>query len=441
MRVIRYEAHNLMRIQDIRFDLEGHHLFLVGGKNGNGKTSALTALLAALCGKSGMDYPELLLKEGEDEGWVKVELSGDEELHEPEGLTVELFLKRKRGGAVVESFKILDSAGDEAPEPRTLLKKLYELRAFDPLDFERKDRKAKKEILQKLLGLDFTEKKAEIKRLYDQRTGVNRDVARLQAEFKALKKQDAPEEEVSTSQLLSQLEKAQAVNADNRKAERELATRQELLDNNEELLDKLAAQIADLEARQQAAQREHAILVQKLQEQQKTVAGLKDVDEAPIRAQMRDADSINAKVRENRKWREKKEELDRVAKTADTLSAQMDNMHEEIDKAIREAKFPVEGLSFDDDGVLFNGLPLEQASKSQRTMVSVDIGIALNPKLRLMVCQDGSDLDADTLAALDEKLKKNNFQAIVELVTRTQEDENLCAVVIENGKAKELAKV
>jgi hypothetical protein len=65
------------------------------------------------------------------------------------------------------------------------------------------------------------------------------------------------------------------------------------------------------------------------------------------------------------------------------------------------------------------------------------MGIALNPELKLFVCEDGSDLDNDTLAALDAILKEHDFQMIVEVVTRTAEDESLCAIVIHDGHVKE----
>ena len=66
MKLLTYEAHNVLGVKDIKFDLTGRHLFLVGGANGQGKSSALTALTMALAGKSGMnDYPEIALRKGE----------------------------------------------------------------------------------------------------------------------------------------------------------------------------------------------------------------------------------------------------------------------------------------------------------------------------------------------------------------------------------------
>ena len=50
MNVLRLQVHNIMRISDLDLDLDGHHLVLVGGKNGQGKTSAIKSLLMALCG-------------------------------------------------------------------------------------------------------------------------------------------------------------------------------------------------------------------------------------------------------------------------------------------------------------------------------------------------------------------------------------------------------
>ena len=67
-------------------------------------------------------------------------------------------------------------------------------------------------------------------------------------------------------------------------------------------------------------------------------------------------------------------------------------------------------------------------------MASVDIGMALNPKLRLLVCQGGGDLDGDTLDALGVKLAENDFQMILELVTRGKDDEDRCAVLIRDGR-------
>jgi len=115
------------------------------------------------------------------------------------------------------------------------------------------------------------------------------------------------------------------------------------------------------------------------------------------------------------------------------MTDRIKEIDEEKGEALAEAPWPVEGMELLEDGLLLNGLPFEQASTSQRIMASVKVGMALNPTLRLLVCEHGSDLDLETLEALEKVAKENDFQLIVEIVTRTKEDMDRCAVVIHDG--------
>lgn len=437
MKVTRYQAHNVLKVQDIDWNLEGHNLFLVGGRNDQGKTSALTALLMALCGRSGMDWPELALKDGESEGWVKVDLAPDPEDAVQKTLTVELFLKKRRGGNVVEQFKIVDEEGSEAPEPRALLKRLYELRAFDPLAFERMDRKGKRALLQKLVGLDFTEQNLGRDKLYKEREAVNRDAKRAKAQLDGLKQhRDAPAEEVKASDLLVELENRKAHNARN-KAEREkIPDLESKVKFYEQERITVAQQIAALQKRAEelaACSEQQTIL---LKAQEATVAVLKDADEGEVRNRIDQADETNRKVRENRKRAEVEAEVKRLDSESNALTVRMDEIADAQGKALASAKWPVEGLSFDEEGVLWHNIPFEQTSKSKRVLASVQIGMALNPRMKLLVCQDGNDLDTESLEALEQVLRERGWQMILEVVTRGEVDESRCAVVIEDGKQK-----
>jgi DNA repair exonuclease SbcCD ATPase subunit len=437
MKVLNYEAHHVLGVTDIRFDLAGSHLYLVGGRNGQGKSSALNALLMALCGRSGMDWPEMGLKDGEKEGRVTVQLSGSDELHEPERLTVELLLRRKRSGQVVEEFRILDSAGEEAPEPRTLLKRLYAMKAFDPLAFERMDRKGKKALLEKLLGLDFTKENAQHKRLYEERTRVNREGTKFKSQFEALPKhRDVPAEEVSVTALMEELDRRAKVNKANATKRKDLLSANKSLDANGKLIEETKAKITELQRVLFELNQDRERMAKEAAALDAEVLILTDEDEAAVREQIRGADAINRQVRDNQKWKAAKESLDALRKQSEELGDALKAIEEAKEMAIREAKWPVEGLRFDEEGVLFDGRPFEQSSKSQRVLASVKIGMALNPELRLLVCQDGSDLDTDTLTALEEVLKASDFQLLLEMVTRTTEDEQRCAVVIQNGTLK-----
>lgn len=435
MRIIEYTAHNIMRLRDIHLSLKGRHLFIVGGKTDEGKTSALTSLLIAMCGKSGMEgYPDVVLREGETEGWITVRTTGDEDMHEPVGYTIEYKVTKKARGNVVEELRLLDSTGEEASEPRTTLKSFYQLKAFDPLAFEKLPKKDKLALILKLLGLDFSEQKAEAKRLYDERTLLNKDVKKLEAKLGVMKKwPDVPADEVSLKDLIAEYERRAGVNAENKKSRLQL----EQLDTSVARLDdeilSIKRQMEQLRKNLDDQETSRDAYIDKADTQREWVVKLVDLDVEATKLEISEATETNKKVRDNLAHADTYKQMMAVALKADDLTRTMENLTVEQEKAVKAAKFPVPGMSFDDEGVLLNGLPIEQASKRQRIEASVDIGIALNPKLKLMVSQDGGCLDEESMIALDKKLEAWGGTMIVEMVTRGKSDEDLCAVIIKDG--------
>ncbi len=443
MRVVSYKAHNVMKVSDVQFDLDGRHLFLVGGDNGQGKSSALNALLMALCGRSGMDWPEVALKEGEDEGLVTVELAGTGD-EEPVGLSLELRLKKKRGGVVVEEFRLFGADGKPVKEPRELLKRLYRYRGFDPQDFDRASKAERRKILMDLCGLDFSADKEKTDALYAERTVVNRELKSATAMLdKMVTHPDAPNEEVSAAELMTELDAAHAYNAETEKIEDAIAGVVETAQACQEQSKGEKAEIEALKAeivRREAAIIEQAKAAEECHKKFSELQGLrnarenKDVD--AIKRRIQGCGEVNAKVRANRDRAAAEQKVRHLSARADDLTNEIAEIAKSAQDRLKKAEWPVAGLSIDAAGVLFEGLPYEQASKSQRFMLSTRIGMALNPDLRLLVCQDGGDLGNGTLDELDTLLKEKKFQFILEMVTRSDADEERCAVVIENGTSR-----
>lgn len=438
MQVITYKAHNVLGVKDIKFDLAGRHLFLVGGANGVGKTSALTCLIMALAGKSGMnDYPEIALRKGQKKGNVTIELTGDVDLMESKSITVELSLRQKPSGAIVEEFRVLDSAGEEAPEPRKLLQRLFTLRAFDPLAFERMKPKEKATLVQQMLGLDLSKYDKEYQKLFDERTVLGREGKRLVAQYESAKKyDDAPKEEIKVADLMSELEKLQG-KAKERLEMAKLAD--DLVIEQKRLCkqaDELVEQIAALQKTLENTKVKIAATEKGEKNALETIKSLPnpEADIASVKEKMAKADEINSKVRANVEHAKFESELKASRGEYQKMSDRLKEIQEERAEVVANAKWPMKGMELTEDGLLMDGLPFEQASTSQRIMASVKVGMALNPKLRLLVCQHGSDLDNATLDALDAVVKEGDFQCIIEIVTRSKEDEERCAVVIADGE-------
>lgn len=436
MKVLNYEAHHVMGVEHINFDLEGWHLFHIGGANGQGKTSSIKGLLMALCGRSGMDYPKPALREGEDEGWIKVKLSGSEQLHEQDHLEVELHFERRDDGSVRESFRVIDSTGEEAPEPRTLLKRLYETRAFDPLQFDRMSKAERRRVLMDVVGLDLSAFESKRKEIYDERTSVNAESKRRSAVLKERDlHEDLPEQPISTDSLLQELRDAEESNAKSDLLGREVAELQLSIGHTASAIEDIEQEIA---AKKEFLAAKKAVLKKM---KSNSTAIKKKIKELPsvvslegIRQKISEAGAVNRKIAENESYLVEKSEVRSLADVAAALTQDLKDLDAQQDKMLQDAQWPIEGMSVDSEGVLLDGLPFESACLSRRISASVNVGMSLNPELRLLVCEDGSSLDMDTLKQIEEELKEKDYTMLVEVVTRTQQDEDMCAVVIKEGR-------
>jgi len=80
--------------------------------------------------------------------------------------------------------------------------------------------------------------------------------------------------------------------------------------------------------------------------------------------------------------------------------------------------------------VTYGGIPFDQASSSEQLRVSMSIAMAANPKLRVIRIQDGSLLDDNSMAAIAETAKANDYQIWIERV----DDSGKVGIVIEDGR-------
>lgn len=436
MKVLNLKVKHILGLKELDLDLD-EGMILVGGANGQGKSSTLNALKMALCGKRGTDWPEKALHDGEDEGEVVVTLSGDPSLGEDEQLKVHLEISQKRSGEI-DKITIYDSTGEPAPNPRTLLSDLYSLRGFDPLDFARQKPADQRETLAKLVGVDLDAARVEYKSIYDERALVNREVKRLEIRVaSSVWHDDVPEDLVDTACAVEKINKIRKENSElthytevvnnyakeqQRAIERVTKTEEKLRLVREELE---ANQIAFKEScKHHDDAKKHLLTMPDLQ------------DDKIILDNIAFAAETNEKIRQNQACDTLKTELKIEKEKSGALTAALSEINESVDKQVREAEFPVSGMSIDKEGVLLNGNAFSDCSRSERITASCMVGIALHPTLQLFVCEDGSDLDTESIEILDSVMQEYGYTMLTEIVTRNEEDERICKVVIEAGEAK-----
>ena len=66
--------------------------------------------------------------------------------------------------------------------------------------------------------------------------------------------------------------------------------------------------------------------------------------------------------------------------------------------------------------IMYKGVPLSQASWSEKLVLGCRVAMALNPDLKIVRIQNGSELDHKTLAMLEGLFGEADYQLWIELV-------------------------
>ncbi|HOT74131.1 MAG TPA: hypothetical protein PLW42_12650, partial [Anaerohalosphaeraceae bacterium] len=111
------------------------------------------------------------------------------------------------------------------------------------------------------------------------------------------------------------------------------------------------------------------------------------------------------------------------------LGAEIDRLETERVNRLKTAKFPLDGLSVDNEQVLYKGIPLQQVNEAKRLEICLAISMALNPKLRV-VRINGNSLDSDSLRRVCEMAKANDYQVWIEKL----DESGKIGIVIEDGQ-------
>lgn len=286
--------------------------------------------------------------------------------------------------------------------------------------------------------MDFDAIAARRKKAFDERTDVNREEKRLRSSAEAI---DVPEEvgdRIDTAPILAELtsigEKVQAIaNERSRRARMRADADQDFegRDRKRAEAERLRQQAADLDSEADELNASGVALEEEL----KALPPLEEApDAAAIRDRLEQAEGVNRFV-------DKAEQRAALVKEADAQKARAEELTKAIEEADRDvlgaierADLPVRGLELKADQVWLRGVPFNQASDAEQLRASMALGMAANPRLRVLRIRDGSLLDDDALEVIREVAKDEGFQIWIEKVGRGEEPDS---IVMENGMIKE----
>lgn len=407
LRVTNLRAENYKRLVAVDISPTGN-VVTIAGRNAQGKTSVLDALWAALAGGEASRATQQPIRDGQDTAVVRLDL-GDI-------IVTRRWTKDDAGTLTVES-----ADGARFSSPQKLLDEMIGRRAFDPLAFVRQSPKDQVATLVSTVELPFDPEELERRRkgVYDQRTEVGRDVAKLEAQLASYPYEDPtlPTEEQSASALLAEADAAREENARIDRAIDELASCESELEN---ALDALAKAESRVSAAKFA-----------LGKQREFLGTLPErVDVAEIRERLDGLEALNARIRVEKQRRAVLAQLSEVKEKRAQHTLKLNEIEKTKADALAAVEFPVPGLSFDDAGVTLNGIPLSQASSAEQLRVSVALAMAANPKLRVLRILDGSLLDSESMQIIADLAAENDYQVWVEVV----DESGKVGVVIEDGQ-------
>nr|MBA2684747.1 AAA family ATPase [Gemmatimonadaceae bacterium] len=416
MRITKFQAENFKKLRVVEINPGDGAVVPIRGRNAQGKSSVLDAIQAALGGKSVM--PSKPVRSGQDEGAIRLEIDGGE-------LVVRRTFDTEGGGQI-----IVESAdGARFPSPQKMLDGLYTSVAFDPLEFTRAKPGEQFSIIRSLVKLDVDPEKLEGLNLadFENRRDINRDAKTAAAQLQAMATHAAlPAEPIDEAALEQEIAKAATSNG-------EIEVRRANRDNAIGRLEIMAIDIAAIETRLADLQ-EQLTQANSARDELKAKLDAADplpdpVDVSEAQERLREARETNRKIAENKIRHAQELNVASLEKKADALTKQIETRNAEIAAAFERAEMPVAGLTLSEGGVFFGGEPFEQTSSAEQLRVSTAIGMAGNPKLRVMLVRDASLLDEEGEKLLATMAEEHGFQLWMETVGATGK----VGIVMEDG--------
>ncbi|MEJ7831277.1 MAG: ATP-binding protein [Nocardioides sp.] len=436
MKIVQLHAENFKRLGVVEITPTGN-VVTIGGNNGEGKSSVLDAIFVALKGRA--VAPPKPIRTGEERCTIRLDM-GD--------VIVTRNFHAKDGGEYTDTIKVENSEGLRYSKPDQLLKSLLGDVGFDPFAFvglKPKDQAA--QLLEMVpLSIDLDEFADQDRSDFDNRRDVNRDVARLKAQVDGIAAEDVPADAPDRAALTDALGNAADTNAG---VERERIARETTARNIEGLKrEAVLGRESAVEFRRRAdeADERAAGLDQQAAGFEKDLAGLgplaEPVDTDALRAQLRDAEAVLASIDRQTRRKALVAELTAAEAKSQGYTDAMISRAKERNEALASAEMPVPGLAFaiSEAGhpvLTYDGLPFDkdQISTAVQLRVSTAIGMAANPRLRVLRISDGSLLDAASMKMLTEMAEAEDFQLWVEVV-----GDGGVGIVMENGLVRGAAE-
>ena len=417
LRILQAEIKNFKNIDYREVEFNGRSV-IIAASNQSGKSN----FIQAVCSPINANYiPLEPIKQGEERGHAIITIGGELHGEDVEYKVATYFSQEhKRGRLVLEDKDGSPIKGGE----RGILNDIIGDISFDILNFVRlaktptgklsKDGVRQQievlksimpsEAIKSLYALD-----QEKEKVYNDRTNCNREAKHWQGMIDRSTFSQEEIEKYSTKlevkDLTEKIAKAGKTN--------------ENIEKSNEFLSTYDAKLKTLKIELEEAQKDlDKHLAQKAKVDTFLEIGPKKIDINSLNNDLQNISDHNDNFSKVKALDDSKKSLDMETKRSEKMTERLKQIDQEKKEVFANAQMPVKGLTFDEEKVLYKGLPLseDQLSTAQLIGIGVKIGMALNPNLRLLVIKDGSLLDNKTMAFILKICEEKGYQLLIECV-------------------------
>lgn len=407
IKINRLEAENVKRIKAVKVEPTANGLTVIGGKNGQGKTSVLDAIAWALGG----------------DRYRPSEAKNHDSVIPP---TLHIVLSN---GLVVErkgknsDLKVTDPNGQKAGQQ--LLNEFVEQLALDLPKFMEASPKEKANTLLQIIGVGdkLAELEKQEKELFNERTYIGR-IADQKEKFakEQIYYPDAPKDLVSPTDLIRQQQDILARNGENQRKRDHAADLQNQVNQ-------MAAEIAKMRDELEKKEKQYEEVKNDMYIALTSAKDLQDQSTAELEESIANIEKINHKVRANLDKEKAEDDALSYKNQYNELTAKINETRDARTKLLNNAELPLPELSVADGELTYKGQKWDNMSGSERLIVSTAIVRKLNPECGFVLLDKLEQLDLNTLQEFGQWLEAEGLQAIATRVSTGDE----CSIIIEDG--------
>ena len=409
VKISRLEIENVKRVRAVTLEPDANGLTVIGGRNGQGKTSVLDAIAWALGGNrfrpTDAQFDGSVLPPE-----IKIRLSN--------GLIVE---RKGKNSALT----VTDPQGVKAGQ--TLLDSFVSALALDLPRFMAASDAEKADTLLRVIGVgdQLSALERAEKAAYNERLTVGR-IADQKTKY--AKEQpyyaDTPDAPVSAAELIRRQQDILAHNAENARKRLKREQIASALEGQRRETARLEQALTEARTREKQLESDLAIA-------EDDTRDLADQSTEALEHDIEAIDEINRRVRANLDKEKAEQDAAEYRRQYNLLSEQISALREQKRALLDGADLPLPGLTVENGALRYRGKAWDCMSGSEQLRAATAIVRRLNPECGFVLMDRLEQMDAATLRDFGEWLTNEGLQAIATRVSEGSE----CTIIIEDGRA------